>query len=131
MRKNQGFIGCPTQKMIAFTLDYVVNVLPKVTKNIRELVTCTMNITKMCDHLLGASQALSGKESACQCRRCSLIPRSGISAARGNENPLQYSCLENPVDRGDWQATVHGITQSWTRLSTHAKVLRVYMQNTT
>ena len=41
----------------------------------------------------------------------------------GHGNPLQYSCLENPMDRGAWQATVHGITQSWTRLnwlSTHA-----------
>jgi len=41
----------------------------------------------------------------------------------GHGNPLQYSCLENPVDRGAWQATVHGITKSWTpmkQLSMHA-----------
>ena len=35
----------------------------------------------------------------------------------GNGNPLQYSCLENPVDGGAWWATVHGVTKSWTRLS--------------
>ena len=35
----------------------------------------------------------------------------------GNGNPLQYSCLENPMDRGAWWATVHVITKSWTRLS--------------
>ena len=35
----------------------------------------------------------------------------------GNGNPLQYSCLENPMDRGAWRATVHGVTKSWTRLS--------------
>ena len=35
----------------------------------------------------------------------------------GNGNPLQYSCLENPMDGGAWQATVHGVTQSWTQLS--------------
>ena len=38
----------------------------------------------------------------------------------GNGNPLQYSCLENFMDRGAWQATAHGVTKSWTRLSTHA-----------
>ena len=35
----------------------------------------------------------------------------------GNGNPLQYSCLENPMDGGAWWATVHGVTKSWTRLS--------------
>ena len=40
----------------------------------------------------------------------------GISSGEGNGNPLQYSCLENPVDRGAWQATVHGVVKSWTRL---------------
>ena len=34
---------------------------------------------------------------------------------KGNGNPLQYSCLENSMDRGDWQATVHGVTKSWKR----------------
>ena len=36
----------------------------------------------------------------------------------GNSNPLQYSCLENSMDRGAWQATIHGVTESWTQLST-------------
>ena len=44
----------------------------------------------------------------------SLIPGSGRSLGEGNGNPLQYSCLENPVDRGAWQATVHGVTKSGT-----------------
>ena len=38
----------------------------------------------------------------------------------GNGNPLQYSCLENPMDRGAWPATVHGVAKSQTQLSTHA-----------
>ena len=38
----------------------------------------------------------------------------GRSSGEGHGNPLQYSCLENPMDRGSWQATVHGVTQSWT-----------------
>ena len=46
-----------------------------------------------------------------------LIHGLGRSLGEGNGNPLQYSCLENPVDRGAWQATVHGVAKSWTRLS--------------
>ena len=45
-------------------------------------------------------------------RDVSSIPRSGRSPGGGNGNPLQYSCLGNLVDRGDWWATVHGITES-------------------
>ena len=41
----------------------------------------------------------------------------GRSPGEGNSNPLQYSCLENPMDRGAWQATVHGVTKSQTQLS--------------
>ena len=41
-----------------------------------------------------------------------LTPGSGRSPEEGNDNPLWYSCLENPMDRGAWQATVHGITES-------------------
>ena len=41
------------------------------------------------------------------------IPGSGRSPGGGNGSPLQYSCLENPVDRGAWQATVYGVTKSW------------------
>ena len=46
-----------------------------------------------------------------------LIPASGRSPRLGNGNPLQYSCLRNPTDRGTWQATDHEIAKSWTRLS--------------
>ena len=45
------------------------------------------------------------------------IPRSGRSLGEGNGNPLQYSCLENPTDRGVWQAIVRGVTTSQKRLS--------------
>ena len=46
-----------------------------------------------------------------------LIPESGRSPGEGNSNPLQYSCLENPMGGGAWQAVVHGVAKSWTRLS--------------
>ena len=47
-----------------------------------------------------------------------LIPGLGKSPGEGNGNPLQYSCLENSMDRGAWRATVHGVAKSLTRLST-------------
>ena len=49
-------------------------------------------------------------------RDVGLIPGSGRSPGGGNGNLLQYSCLENPMDRGAWQATVHRVAKSWTRL---------------
>ena len=44
------------------------------------------------------------------------IPGSGRSPGEGNGNPLQYSCLENPMGGGAWWATIHGVVKSWTRL---------------
>ena len=44
-------------------------------------------------------------------------PGLGRSPGEGNGNPLQYSCLKNPMDGGAWWATVHGLTKSWTQLS--------------
>ena len=49
-------------------------------------------------------------------REVGLIPGSGRSPGGGNGTPLQYSCLENPMDRGDWRATVHSVTKSWIQL---------------
>ena len=50
-------------------------------------------------------------------------PGSGRSPGEGNGNPLQYSCLENPMDGGAWWATVHGVTKSRTRLSDFTSLL--------
>ena len=58
-----------------------------------------------------------GKESACNVGDLSLIPGSGKLSGEGNDYPLQYSFLENSMDRGAWWATVHGVTKSQTRLS--------------
>ena len=65
--------------------------------------------------VLGFPGGSDHKESACSAGDAGLIPGSGRSPGEGNGNPLQYSCLENPIDRGAWQATVHGFTKSWTR----------------
>ena len=53
-----------------------------------------------------------GKESAYNTGDVGLIPGSGRLPGEGNGNPIQYSCLENPMDRRDWWATVHGVTKS-------------------
>ena len=66
---------------------------------------------------LGFPGGSEGKASACSARDLGSIPESGRSPGEGNGNPLQYSCLENPMDRGAWQATVHRVANSQTRLS--------------
>ena len=50
---------------------------------------------------------------------------SATAIGEGNGNPLQYSCLENPMDRGAWQAMIHGVTKSWTRLSVWASAIGI------
>ena len=57
------------------------------------------------------------KESSCSVGNSGSIPESGRSLGEGNSYPLQYSCLENSVDREAWWATVHRVTKSWTWLS--------------
>ena len=56
-------------------------------------------------------QRLSGKQYTCNADDAGLIPGSGRPLGGGNSNPLQYSCLEIPMDRGAWQATVHGVAR--------------------
>ena len=59
----------------------------------------------------------AGKESACNAGDLGLISGSGRSPGERNGNPFQYSCLEISMDSGAWQARVHGVTKSQTRLS--------------
>ena len=73
----------------------------------------------------GFPSSSAGKESACQCSRCKRLgsnPVSGRFPGEGNGNLLQYSSLENSMDRIAWLATVQAITKSQTRLSTHASL---------
>ena len=72
-----------------------------------------------------------GKESACNAEDLGLIPTLGRSPGVGNGYPLQYSGLENSMNREAWQVTIHGVEKSWTRLSdqhrhryTHTHTLR-------
>ena len=61
--------------------------------------------------MLGLPWCLSGKELTCNAGDTASIPGSGRSPGVGNGNPLQYSCLGNPMGRGAWRATVHGVTK--------------------
>ena len=64
-----------------------------------------------------------GKESTCNAGDSGSIPGSGRFPGEGNGYPLQCSCLENPMDRGAWWATVHAAPKVWTRLSNkHAMI---------
>ena len=65
-------------------------------------------------YLWGSSD---GKEAACNAGNLGLIPGLGRSPGEGNGNPLQYSCLENSMDRGAWWAIAHGFTKTRIRLS--------------
>ena len=67
---------------------------------------------------MGFPRWLSSKESACHAGNMGSISGLGRSTGRGHDNPLQYSCWGNRMDRGIWRATVHEVVKSWTRLST-------------
>ena len=63
---------------------------------------------------MGFHGGSDGKESSCNAGDLGLIPLLGRSPGGGHSNPLWYSCLENPMYRGAWWATVHEVTKSWT-----------------
>ena len=102
-----------------------LNVLGTLFKN--QLTTdtwvyfCTINsIPLICVSILGFSNGSLVKESACNAGdtgNVGSIPGSGRSPEGGNGNPLQYSCQENPMDRGVWWATVHKVARRWRWLS--------------
>ena len=71
----------------------------------------------------GFPGSLDGKVSAYNVGDPGSIPGSGRSPGEGNGNPLQYSCLENPMDRGAWWASVCGVAKSQTRLSDFSSLL--------
>ena len=66
---------------------------------------------------MGFPDGSDGKESACNAGDLDSIPGSGRSPGEGNGNPLQYSHLENSMDRGAWQVIVHGVAKSQTQLT--------------
>ena len=73
-----------------------------------------MNFLKLDKQTMGFSGGSDRKESAYNAGDLGSIHESRRSPGEGNGNPLQYSCLENPTDRGAWQAIVHGVAKSCT-----------------
>ena len=71
----------------------------------------------------GSPGGSDGKESACNAGDPGSTPGSGRFPGEGKGNPLQYSCLDNPMDRGAWQRTVHRVTKSQTWLSMHVSII--------
>ena len=101
---------------IGFGNDFL-DMIPKA----QVTMTSTNRQTGLCEnysfvHQKGFAGGTSGKEPTCQCRR---HKRSGLERypGGGHGNPFQYSCLENPMDRGAWWTTVHGVAKSWTQMS--------------
>ena len=75
---------------------------------------------------LGFPGGSAGKESTCSAGDAGSVPGSGRSSGGGHGNSLQYSCLKNPMNRGAWQTTVHGVAKNQTRLkplNTHTIVM--------
>ena len=64
--------------------------------------------------VLGFPGGSDGKESACKVGDSGSVPGSETASGEGNEYPLLYSCLENPMDRGAWRAAAHGVAKSLT-----------------
>ena len=90
-----------------------------MSQKVREYQGAVLSLTP-CHHKRGTlnnESGTEGKESACNVGDLGLIPGSGRSPVEGNGFPLHYSCLENRMDRGAWQVTVHGVTKIQTRLS--------------
>ena len=81
------------------------------------IIVSVLNSYALISLPLGFPGGSEVKASACNAADLGLIPGLGRSPWEGNGTPLQYSCLENPMDGGAWWATVHGVAKSRTRLS--------------
>ena len=85
-----------------------------------------MHFYRTLGRFLGLPGGSEGKASSYNAGDLGSIPGSGRSPREGNGNPLQYSCLENPMDGGAWWATVHGVSKSRTRLSNFARKICMF-----
>ena len=80
------------------------------------MITTVVTICHYTKLIQGFPGDLDCKESACSMGELSLVPGPGRSPGGGHGNPLQYSCLGNPMEREAWWATVHGIAKRWAQL---------------
>ena len=85
-------------------MSFFLKIFPKVrNEQSGNFLICSLSSRMLCNSV--------GKESACNVGDLGSIPGSGRSPGDGNGNLIQYSCLENPMNRGAWQATVHGVAR--------------------
>ena len=110
------FLTPPNHLFVAKIHSKVIHIKVHIKKDSSDSVTLFVYllITYWASH--AALVVKNSPVNAGDIRDVSVIPGLGGSPGVGNGNPRQYSCLENPMDRGTWQATVHRAAQSWTRL---------------
>ena len=128
--------------LYGYTVVFVLFVEKTILSLLNLSVLCLLNFTSVGNQLrcvcVVCSQALSPldllcpggsevKASACSVGDLGSIPGSGRSPGEGNGTLLQYCRLENPMDGGAWQAAVHGVAKSWTRLSNFTFFLPFFM----
>ena len=119
---ESGVVRTSTKHLICYYWSQTLKLKEKLTatKHIHSFCILMHNAIFMysvihgCFEFMGFSHGWEGKASACNAGDLSSNPKSGRSAGEGNGNPLQYSCLENSMNGGAWQATVHGIAESHT-----------------
>ena len=111
-------------ELISFTIDWINLAVQETLKSLLQhhsskasVLQCLAFFMVQLSHPLGFPGGSEVKAPASNEGDLGLIPGSGRSPGEGNGNPLQYSCLKNPMDRGAWGATVHGVAKSQTRLS--------------
>ena len=100
--------------------------IPGLRTKIPHAVQCGQNKIKLTIHLNVFPGDASGKETACQCKKCrrySFHPWIRKILWRRKWQPISVFLLENPMDKGAWQAIVHGVAKSWTQLSTLKMVI--------
>ena len=84
-----------------------------------------INFKELPGIIMGFPDSSVDKESTCNAGDTGSIPGSGRSPGEGNGNPLPVFFLENPMDRGAWAATVHGVTKNWTQLSNSTATTKI------
>ena len=103
------------QKFLAYSV--CTYMCPYVFSEFYQVFPVYFLFKRFLTNTMGFSGGSDSKETACSVGDLGLIPGQGRSSGEVNSNPLQYVCLENPMDRGAWWAAVHRVTKSWTWLS--------------
>ena len=106
--------SCLENPMVSRAWQTTVHKVIKSKTQLKQLDTHTCSIyicINIWEKYMSFPYSSVGKESACNAGDLGSVPAFGRSPGEGNGNPLQYSCLENPMDRGAWRATVYGVTR--------------------